>query len=338
MKRWTVMLVPQGQGSTRSLHLSSVQVVAAVMLVAGLAFASTFLFQRYRLTKQDIARLEWDRMQALSTPGEGRPIVPLNPDLREEIAEEARDDYESRIALITAELSALYDLEERVNELLGWEPREGSAAGYIGGPSATGGSGESEDGRGGPPVGLGGEAVSAATHAMRPPHVIYGLSRPPADLILQEIELRRGRLKHLVTALQEHFERIARRPAGRPARGRFSSDFGYRHDPFTRKIRHHDGVDIAAPQGTPIVATGKGVVISSGREDFLGYAVRIDHGEGVRTLYGHLSKCLAKKGDTVVRGQQIGKMGSTGRSTGSHVHYEIQVNGKPIDPEPSFGN
>ncbi|MEG0162445.1 MAG: M23 family metallopeptidase [Mucinivorans sp.] len=108
--------------------------------------------------------------------------------------------------------------------------------------------------------------------------------------------------------------------------------FGSRVDPFNRSIRFHAGVDFAAPIGTPIVATGAGVVARDQNIRGYGLQVLIDHGIGYKTRYGHLSKILVAPGQSVVRGQVIGLMGSSGRSTGSHLHYEVIHRGKPVNP------
>jgi murein DD-endopeptidase MepM/ murein hydrolase activator NlpD len=107
---------------------------------------------------------------------------------------------------------------------------------------------------------------------------------------------------------------------------RFTSPYGRRWG------RMHAGVDFAAPNGTPIFATADGVVVDAGRESGYGNVVRIQHGFGFETVYAHQSKIRVKVGQQVSRGVQIGDMGSTGRSTGSHLHYEVRVNGQPVNP------
>ena len=94
----------------------------------------------------------------------------------------------------------------------------------------------------------------------------------------------------------------------------------------------HNGIDLANPHGTKIRAADGGVVTSAGWEGALGYCIRIDHGQNRTTVYGHCSKMLVKKGDKVYQGQHIGNVGSTGRSTGPHLHFEVHVNGVPQNP------
>ena len=111
-----------------------------------------------------------------------------------------------------------------------------------------------------------------------------------------------------------------------------SSGFGTRFDPFTGELKTHTGIDIAAPLGTPVLSVKSGIVINAGYTSGYGNLVIIDHGAGISTYYAHLSSITVNKNQQVVKGQQIGKVGSTGRSTGPHLHFEVRVNGKPTDP------
>jgi len=114
----------------------------------------------------------------------------------------------------------------------------------------------------------------------------------------------------------------------------FTSNFGVRSDPFRGVAAMHAGVDIPGPRGTPVYATADGVVERSGRYGGYGNLVEINHGRGIETRYGHLSKLLVEPNTRVRRGQLIGLMGSTGRSTGPHLHYEVRVDGHAVNPVP----
>lgn len=113
---------------------------------------------------------------------------------------------------------------------------------------------------------------------------------------------------------------------------RYTSGFGYRRHPVTGGRRMHNGTDFAAPHGTDIFATADGVVIYAGWSSGYGKLVKIQHEFGIETRYAHMSRIRVSKGQRVSRGQQIGDMGSTGQSTGTHLHYEVHVNGKPVNP------
>ncbi|WP_336248671.1 peptidoglycan DD-metalloendopeptidase family protein [Stomatohabitans albus] len=119
-----------------------------------------------------------------------------------------------------------------------------------------------------------------------------------------------------------------------PVKGRFSSPFGYRVHPISRVRRLHTGQDIAAPSGTPILAAKDGRVSFSGRRGGYGNCIIIDHGGGVATLYGHQSRLAVGAGTQVSQGQVIGYVGSTGASTGPHLHWEVRINGSPVNPIP----
>ncbi len=133
----------------------------------------------------------------------------------------------------------------------------------------------------------------------------------------------------------EDYERAVHSlPLGIPVQGMYreTSGFGYRPDPFTRRTAFHEGTDFGAFTGAPIIATAPGKVVHAGVKGGYGRTVEIDHGQGFRTLYGHMNTISVKLGQDVVIGQKIGTMGSTGRSTGPHLHYEIYFRGKAYDP------
>jgi murein DD-endopeptidase MepM/ murein hydrolase activator NlpD len=129
------------------------------------------------------------------------------------------------------------------------------------------------------------------------------------------------------------YQRIVRHtPSLWPVEGPISSAFGYRTHPTTREWRMHEGVDIVAAHGTPIRAAGTGVVVHAGEKGGYGYSVVIDHEYGLKTLYAHMSKILVKRGGIVEKGECIGFIGSSGVSTGPHLHYEVWQDGKPVSP------
>jgi murein DD-endopeptidase MepM/ murein hydrolase activator NlpD len=122
-------------------------------------------------------------------------------------------------------------------------------------------------------------------------------------------------------------------PAGRPVnRGWLSSYFGKRADPFTGRPAYHEGVDFAGKLGSDVVAVAAGVVTYAGKRSGYGNLVEINHGKGYATRYGHNSEINVKVGDTVKKGQIVAKMGSSGRSTGPHVHFEVLYNGRAVNP------
>jgi murein DD-endopeptidase MepM/ murein hydrolase activator NlpD len=127
---------------------------------------------------------------------------------------------------------------------------------------------------------------------------------------------------------------VDRLPVAEPMKNaRRTSTYGRRIDPFTKRWAMHSGMDFAGSYYAPIFATGEGTVIRAGRWGAYGRTVIIDHGYGITTRYGHMKDINVKKGQKVSPGQQIGRQGSSGRSTGQHLHYEVRFNGKALDPE-----
>jgi murein DD-endopeptidase MepM/ murein hydrolase activator NlpD len=154
---------------------------------------------------------------------------------------------------------------------------------------------------------------------------------------IQQLDLastnQKGNFESLIKNLQDQQNLLAATPAIRPIRGWTTSKFGYRKSPFTGRREFHKGYDISAKEGTPILATADGVVTYAGRKGLLGNTIIIDHGHGMVTRFGHCKKFVKKRGDKVKRWEKIALVGNTGRSTGPHVHYEVHLNGIPVNPE-----
>ncbi|MCY4123515.1 MAG: M23 family metallopeptidase, partial [Acidobacteria bacterium] len=152
-----------------------------------------------------------------------------------------------------------------------------------------------------------------------------------------------GNLRYLLESLNRELQIVRRGVALRealaeatptlwPVNGWVSAGYGYRRDPFTGRRDHHPAIDISTRPGEPVYATGAGLVAEAKRNGAYGNLVEISHGFGLLTRYGHLSTFAVRPGDTVQRGDLIGYAGATGRATGNHVHYEIWVHGRTINP------
>lgn len=141
-------------------------------------------------------------------------------------------------------------------------------------------------------------------------------------------------LEEIKPALEQTLAREAARPKGVPLPHHqgITSFFGIRKNPFRYGFEFHDGVDFSAPYGTAVRATASGVVVWAGWMGGYGLAVEVDHGYGYRTLYGHLSRLEVRPGQRVSKGEILGRVGSTGRSTGPHLHYSVFREGVPVDP------
>lgn len=132
--------------------------------------------------------------------------------------------------------------------------------------------------------------------------------------------------------IDELFNTMKNLPVGTPLDGKINSGFGYRKDPFKSRFGFHSGIDIDADHGDPVVATAEGVVKKAGWQNSYGKTVVLNHKDGFETIYGHLSKITVEEGQKVKVGEVIGKAGSTGRSTGTHLHYEVIRDGKRVNP------
>lgn len=214
-------------------------------------------------------------------------------------------DLAKRAADVEERLNELNELDAQVREMLGLPPA----------PHPTTGTPGVNKSRGGP-------ARSAPAAAIQ-------ASFANSDAAL---ELARNRLVDLKEKVAEHQRRLAHRPAAWPVRGRITSRFGLRRSPFGAGIEFHEGLDIDAPYGAPVRATGDGRVIFAGWKSGYGQLVVIDHGYGYQTAYGHNSKIRVQVGQAVKRGDVIAYVGSTGRSTGPHLHYEVIYQGQKKDP------
>ena len=153
-----------------------------------------------------------------------------------------------------------------------------------------------------------------------------------AEILESVATIRADSLDSLLNDLGDKRNRLMSMPSVWPTRGWLTSRYGYRISPFTGRRQHHGGIDIAAKAGTPVHAPARGRVTFTGKKGPLGNSIVIDHGFGVRTIYGHSQAIHVKTGENVERGQLLASVGSTGRSTGPHLHYAVEVRGKSRDP------
>ena len=178
------------------------------------------------------------------------------------------------------------------------------------------------------PVGQGGPDELLDGEVFRGSEVLGSL-----DALAARLDSREQQLEAMEHVLATRQREDASQVAGRPVlSGYQSSGYGRRSDPFHGRARDHKGVDFAAKRGTEIVAVATGVVTWAGRKSGYGWAVEVGHADGYSTLYAHNQRNLVKVGDLVQRGQVIALVGSSGRSTGPHVHFEVKKNGRQVNP------
>jgi murein DD-endopeptidase MepM/ murein hydrolase activator NlpD len=232
--------------------------------------------------------------------------------LREETGEQREQlrTYSERMKKLGEGLSRLGEFDRKLRVIANLEPGSDSPLAGIGGIE-------------------GDELTSGAglTRARRHERMLGALDRLEEATSQEEASLLA-----LIRHLEGQSARLAATPSIAPTKGWVTSKFGYRTSPFTGLREFHQGLDIAGRSGTPIVAAGDGRVRLSGEHGGLGRVVVVEHGYGVETVYGHLAETLVKPGARVKRGDRVGLMGSTGRSTGPHLHYQVNVNGVAVSP------
>jgi murein DD-endopeptidase MepM/ murein hydrolase activator NlpD len=199
-------------------------------------------------------------------------------------------------------------------------PDETGDVGSDSAPKGAGGAVEAGDEQGG--VGGDDEPVDDQVSLLQRDAQRLGLIAGERELSLSE----------LLGALEDKRHHLASTPAIWPAKGWLTSRFGNRISPFTGARQFHSGIDIAGRRGTDVVAPARGRVVATGNRGPLGRSLTIDHGYGVRTVYGHNDEIHVKRGQEVERGQVVSSLGSSGRSTGPHLHYMVEVKGKAVNP------
>lgn len=240
--------------------------------------------------------------------------------LRREVGDQAL--FLKRVGQLEGELSRLKEFDQKLRAIAGLEGLQEETPGVGGG---------AEEGRV-PLLKAGSDALVEV--------ISHGL-----DQLHREVSVREKSLRKLTDYLEERRSLLNSTPTIWPVKGWLTSDFGYRISPFTGRREMHEGVDISAPVGTPVVASAVGIVAFSGNLAGHGNVVFIEHGHGFATFYGHNSKNVVVEGQRVKRGQVIAFVGATGLATGPHLHFGVQLHGEWVDPRryivegnlPSFG-
>jgi murein DD-endopeptidase MepM/ murein hydrolase activator NlpD len=184
-------------------------------------------------------------------------------------------------------------------------------------------------------MGMGGPSPSDVREKLRAQNDDTGLvqqMRSDVERLKSEATSREDSLSELEKLLQTKKEMLIHTPSIWPVHGWVTSGFGFRTNPFTGLTQMHEGLDISNRLGTPVIVPADGIVSATGTHFSLGNAVVVSHGFGVTTRFYHLSKILVGAGQKVKRGDKIAEVGTTGKSTGPHLHYEVRVNGISVNP------
>ncbi|MFE5323573.1 peptidoglycan DD-metalloendopeptidase family protein [Paenibacillus sp. NPDC056579] len=316
----TLVIIPEANERVMRVKMSRAALCAATLSLLFVLGAAVFMhaahFHNFVSSRSTQSRLE-DQTSRLE-----QDLTSKNKtieQLQNEIYQLSRQASEVR-----SKMEEMKQLEQELKEL-------SSAAGTGGGSaldlaaSPAAGALAVQGGMGGPAHPVTSQQVKALA---KETHASF-------STLQQEIGELKGKWMQSRQTMLEKQERAERKPGLWPTRSRtVTSPFGYRKDPFTNKLSFHRGIDIAGKMNDPVIASAKGTAVTVGYDKFHGHHVVLEHGNGLRTWYMHLNEALVHIGDPVERGQQIGKLGSTGRSTGPHLHYEILHDGKSTNPKP----
>jgi murein DD-endopeptidase MepM/ murein hydrolase activator NlpD len=315
-KHWTILIVPPGTGTTRTIHIGprarraviGGAVTGALLVVSAIAI----LFTPY------------------GTPS-ARFLLLQNSRLETQMAQ-----IDKRLATLGDTLASLGARDAQMRLLAGLPTEMGGAA--TAATTASDSAAVSATGLTGAPGALG--TVDSKTVASVSP----GLSAKPfegrlafkhadIDVMIRRASELSQSFRAVSDTLAKNFERLASTPSIMPTTGWLSSQFSLsRFHPILHLNRPHEGIDLSAPMGAPIIAPASGRVISVSNEPGYGNTFQIDHGNGIVTKFAHCSRIVVHVGQQVTRGQLIATVGNTGLATGPHLHYEVHVNGQPVDP------
>jgi murein DD-endopeptidase MepM/ murein hydrolase activator NlpD len=301
----TIVFVPHARAKLRKWRITNLQIglaLGGVLLLTLSALGLTCLHLQDNVNPAEIARLRQE-----------------NGKLRQ-----VNSSFESSIRQLQDRLTEYEDRTRQLALVAGVESL-GDGAGVGGGmpldESAAEFTGTGGGGGLGAKGGIGGGAPVAPTGGLTTLHAMAN-----------RVDGLDGELDAIAGKLQERVRWISSTPSIAPVKGILTSGFGYRSDPLTHGRGIHQGIDLVANPGQPVRASADGVVTLAGERGGLGRAVYLAHGFGVGTRYGHLSRIDVQPGQRVKRGDVIGLVGNTGRSTGYHLHYEVRIDGEPVNP------
>jgi murein DD-endopeptidase MepM/ murein hydrolase activator NlpD len=292
-RRWTLVVVPHGSEPSRIVEVSYNVLRGVAAAIGGLIVLGLLAGYATITHTTDLSRAA--RLQE------------ENASLEREIGE-----LHGRLVSLSDTLSTIAQRDARIRVLANLEPIDPQVqAAGIGGP----GSSDLD--------------VTGLT----------GLTRRSAEVrvdlgaLIRRANLLASSFKEAADSLAFHSARLAATPSIMPTQGWLSSAFSsMRAHPILHLARPHEGIDVSAPMGSPIEAPAAGVVTDAGWETGYGNTITINHGYGIVTKFAHASKLLVKTGQRVARGQRIALVGNSGLATGPHLHYEVHVNGRPVDP------
>jgi murein DD-endopeptidase MepM/ murein hydrolase activator NlpD len=291
-RRWTVVFVPHDAEPSRIMEVSY-RVVKTAIGGAVLAAVAALVLGYMTISRTvDLSK--------------SARLTQENAQLEQRL-----DELNGRLATLADTLTRISQRDARIRVLANLEPIDPQVqAAGIGGPTVAGVEGD-------------------AGSAMRRTSEV----RVDLNALIRRANLLASSFKEAADSLTVHSARLSATPSIMPTQGWLTSAFSsMRSHPILHVARPHEGIDVTAPMGTPIEAPAAGVVREAGWESGYGNTIVIDHGFGTVTKFAHASKIMVREGQRVSRGQRIALVGNTGLATGPHLHYEVHVNGRPVDP------
>ncbi len=318
-KSYTILLVPDRDAKVKKIRLEHRMLVRVAVCAALVGLALIGALAHYFSVVGKVAENELIRAENLELQNRWREAEQKFAHINDEM---------DRVKRLNANLRHITSLNDPDRKLTMPQTEPGQAtAEFVGGGVATA---TAQSGMG--PVGkVGGEGKMVADGDSKGALEDGDLLKQLDDLG-KKVKAQEGEARALQSYFEDQQALLASAPSIWPVRGWVTSDFSVRLDPYTGERVMHEGIDVAGAVGTPVRAPADGTVVFSGQEGGYGHVLVLDHGYGLKTRYGHLSRTDVKVGEKVKRGQFIAAMGNSGRSTGPHLHYEVRVNGVADNP------
>ena len=310
-QHWTILIVPPGTGVTRTIHIGP---RGRRAIIWGLSTAALLVVSAITILFSPFA-----------TPG-ARILAAQNARLQAQL-----DQIGTRLSTLSDTLTALGARDQQIRLLAGLPTEPTSVVSTA--PATTDTAETSVPAT--KAQGVKSLAGLASSGSLPKPFAgRLGFSNhADIDVMIRRATELSQSFRAVSDTLTKNFERLASTPSIMPTTGWLSSQFSQsRFHPILHENRQHEGIDLSAPMGAPIIAPASGRVISVTNEPGYGNTFQIDHGNGIVTRFAHCSRIVVHNGQTVTRGQLIATVGNTGLATGPHLHYEVHVNGKPVDP------
>ncbi len=301
-KKVTIVVVPEGPRKIRQIKIPRFWVFSVVLVFLAGSLSLAWVVRDYLSIKRDLPRLS--SLQEENTL-QKQQITSLS----------------GKVEAINQKMAELKEFDRKVRDMVSMDPSKGSGMELAKEQQQFIGIGGSDSSL------AGSNSLSEKGHKKLVRMMYRSLDNLDSDISVQKDEKA-----ELLRLLDRQKSIIACTPSVWPARGWVSSGFGYRLSPFTSEKELHRGLDICGRKGSPVIAPADGVVSYVEWDPGYGKTVIVNHGYGLNTMYAHLDKVHVKKGQAVKRHQEIAQVGDSGRTTGSHLHYEVHLNGVPVNP------